>query len=195
MSVNTTRIQNSLNKAFRGFFLDAEDYEVPGMTDWWDGILQGYASPMLDSVHEFIKTRYRVFGDSSGALESWRPGDHSPVGDLDMGGELYLSSMLETLDKMELLLAALPKSVNLLRNLSDTECPKAKRQPKTLRLWKKVNRVLDRPVPVQVSAHASEPESQKTEKSSWNSIVELHSQLAGMESGDLLDLANSELTI
>jgi hypothetical protein len=194
MSVDTTRIQNSLNKAFRGFFLEPEDYEVPGMTDWWDGILQGYASPMLDSVHEFIKTRYRVFGDSSGALESWKPGDQSPVGDLDMGAELYLSSMLETLDKMELLLAALPRSVDLLRNIRDVEHPNAKRQPKTLRLWKKVNRVLDRPVPVQVNAHVTEPAPEVTEKSSWDTVVELHSQLAGMESGDLLDLAMTDLT-
>jgi hypothetical protein len=135
-AVDLVKIRLSLFEAFRGFHLDPAYGDVDGLWDWYqDTVVDAYRAPMVDTVNEFDAIRHRV-------LES------SPIGDVGTGEELFILSMFQALDTIEALAARLPTKVNVLRSLDAVQQrgPRV-RTPKTLRMWKKVNKVLICPTP------------------------------------------------
>jgi hypothetical protein len=170
-AVDLVRIRKSLFEAFRGFHLDPKYGDVDGLWDWYqDTVVDAYRAPMVDTVNEFDGIRYRVL-------------EHSPIGDVGAGEELFILSMFQALDTIEALAARLPTKVNVLRGLDAVQQrgPRV-RVPKTLRMWKKVNKVLICPTP---SVQKVEPVAPLEEDvSDWRKgrsdhqlMMDLHAQL------------------
>jgi hypothetical protein len=160
-----------LFEAFRGFHLDPAYGDVDGLWDWYqDTVVDAYRAPMVDTVNRFDGLKYL-------ALE------HSPIGDVGAGEELFILSMFQALDTIEALAARLPTKVSVLRSLDAVQQrgPRV-RVPKTLRMWKKVNKVLICPTPSDQKVEPVAP--LEKDVSDWRKgrsdhqlMMDLHAQL------------------
>jgi hypothetical protein len=119
---DTQPVARSLYKAFVGFGLPKEfREEVVQLTQWWaDTIVKPYKQPMLDLIEEFKDTQLKI-KDEEVQLD-----------------DVSLVILLERLEHMESLLTKLPKSVDLFRNMLMTMGMARDRQPKSVRLWRKL---------------------------------------------------------
>lgn len=174
-AVDLVRIRKSLWNAFRGFHLDPEYGDVPGLREWFEEeVACVYRAPMVEAINEFDAIKSRVM-------------EQSPIDSLEMGDELFILSMFQALDTIEALAARLPSKVNVLRSLDAVmqRGPRV-RVPKTLRMWKKVNKVLNCPPPPQaeiVQEVQSEPDVSdwRNGRSDHQLMMDLHAQLVSGE--------------
>jgi hypothetical protein len=170
-AVDLVKIRKSLFEAFRGFHLDPAYGDVDGLWDWYqDTVVDAYRAPMVDTVNEFDAIRHRV-------LES------SPIETVGAGEELFILSMFQALDTIEALAARLPTKVNVLRSLDAVQQrgPRV-RVPKTLRMWKKVNKVLICPTPSDQKVEPVAPLEKdvldwRKGRSDHQLMMDLHAQL------------------
>lgn len=170
-AVDLVKIRKSLFEAFRGFHLDPAYGDVDGLWDWFqDTVVDAYRAPMVDTVNEFDAIRHRV-------LES------SPIETVGAGEELFILSMFQALDTIEALAARLPTKVNVLRSLDAVQQrgPRV-RTPKTLRMWKKVNKVLICPTPSDQKVEPVAPLEKDVSdwrlgRSDHQLMMDLHAQL------------------
>lgn len=119
---DTQPVARSLYKAFVGFGLPKEfREEVVQLTQWWaDTVVKPYKQPMLDLIEEFKDTQLKI-KDEEVQLD-----------------DVSLIVLLERLEHMESLLCKLPTSVDLFRNMLMTMGMERKKQPKSVRLWRKL---------------------------------------------------------
>lgn len=173
--VDLVRVRKSLWNAFRGFHLDPEYGDVPGLREWFeDKVARSYRAPMVRAINEFDAIKSRVMEDS-------------PIGDLGPGEELFILSMFQALETIEALAARLPSKVSVIRSLDAVQQrgPRV-RVPKTLRMWRKVNKVLSCPRPPvneiarEVQTEVVGPDWRKG-RSDHDLLMDLHAQLMGGE--------------
>jgi hypothetical protein len=119
---DTRPVAKSLYQAFVGFSLAQKfRYEVVELTQWWaETIVKPYKQPMLDLIEEFKDTQAAI-RDEEVQLD-----------------DVSLVILLERLEKLEGLLCKLPTSVDLFRNMLMTMGMERKKQPKSVRLWRKL---------------------------------------------------------
>ena len=175
-AVDLVRIRKSLWNAFKSFHLDRAYAEIDGLPRWFEeNIAVAYRAPMVEAINEFDSIKSRVLEDS-------------PIDTLEPGGELFILSMFQALDTIEALAARLPTKVNVLRSLDAVQQRGPRiRVPKTLRMWKKVNKVLNCPPPPVRKVECVAPG--EVDVSDWRKgrsdhqlIMDLHAQLM---SGDM----------
>jgi hypothetical protein len=175
-AVDLVRIRKSLWEAYKPFHLDKDFLAIEGLFEWFEEeVASEYRAPMVRSINEFDAIKSRVV-------------EQSPMEDLGTGEEFFILSMFEALDTIESLAAKLPTKVSVFRSLNaGMQRGYGRRVPKTLRLWSKVNRVLERPTPVApeqpvVGAQRVECDDWRKGRSDHDILMDLHGQL--MSTGD-----------
>jgi hypothetical protein len=170
-AVDLVRIRRSLWNAFKTFHLDREYVEVEGLARWFeDEVAESYRAPMVESIQEFDAIKHRVLDDS-------------PMDDLGAGEEIYLLSMFQALDTIEALAARLPSKVTVVRSMSAVMHKSERvRVPKTLRMWRKVNKVLEKPQPAikektPVTPLSEDVKDWREGRSDHQLMMDLHAQL------------------
>lgn len=175
-AVDLVRIRKGLWNAFKGFHLDPEYGDVPELREWFeDSVARSYRAPMVRAINEFDAIKSRVLEDS-------------PISSIGDGEELFILSMFQALDTIEALAARLPSKVSVIRNLSAVQKRERVRVPKTLRMWKKVNKVLNCPRPPVQRVEYVTPETVnvsdwRKSRSDHDLIMDLHAQLMSGEIG------------
>lgn len=175
--IDLVRIRKGLWNAFRGFHLDPEYGDVPELREWFeDQVARSYRQPMVRAINEFDAIKSRVMEDS-------------PIGPIGDGEELFILSMFQALDTIEALAARLPTKVSVIRSLDAVQGrgPRV-RVPKTLRMWRKVNKVLNCPRPPVQRVEYVIPEQEvvsdwRKGRSDHDLIMDLHAQLMSGEIG------------
>jgi hypothetical protein len=124
---------------------------------------------MIQSIKEFDAIRDRVITDA-------------PMGEMGDGEEIFLLSMFQSLETIETLAARLPSKVQVVRSMTAMQKMVRPRVPKTLRMWKKINRVLEAPTPaIKVNKPAPQVVVPLTDwrksRSNQDIILDLHAQL------------------
>jgi hypothetical protein len=170
-AVNLPKIRISLFNAFKTFHLDRTyGGTIDGLARWFmDEVQESYQGPMIQSIKEFDAIRDRVITDA-------------PMGEMGDGEEIFLLSMFQALETIESLAARLPSKVKVVRSMTAMQKMVRPRIPKTLRMWKKINRVLERPTPaIKVNKPAGEVVVPLTDwrnnRSNQDIILDLHAQL------------------
>lgn len=175
-AVDLVRIRKSLWEAYKPFHLDKDFLAIEGLFEWFEEeVASEYRAPMVRSINEFDAIKSRVV-------------EQSPMENLGTGEEFFILSMFEALDTIESLAAKLPTKVSVFRSLNASmQKGHGRRVPKTLRLWKKVNVVLERPTPV--APEIPVVETQRVECDDWRKgrsdhdiLMDLHGVL--MSTGD-----------
>lgn len=139
LSVNLPKIRISLFNAFKGFHLDKDYYEA---IDGWDGCENGLARWFEDSVASVYRAPMVESINSFDAIKS-RVRDTSPMEVKTKEDDIYINLLLESLDTIENLAARLPRKVSVTRNMQAVMQAVRVRPPKTLTMWKRINRALD----------------------------------------------------
>jgi hypothetical protein len=135
-AIDLVRIRKSLWNAFKSFHLDRSYVEIDGLAAWFEeNIAVSYRAPMVEAINVVDYIKLRVMKGL-------------PIESLEPVEELSVLSMFQALDTIETLAARLPTKVNVLRSLDAVQQrgPRV-RVPKTLRMWRKVNKVLNCPPP------------------------------------------------
>jgi hypothetical protein len=170
-AVNLPKIRISLFNAFKTFHLDRTyGGTIDGLARWFmDEVQESYQGPMIQSIKEFDAIRDRVITDA-------------PMGEMGDGEEIFLLSMFQSLETIEALAARLPSKVQVVRSMTAMQKMVRPRVPKTLRMWKKINRVLEAPTPaIKVNKPAPQVVVPLTDwrnsRSNQDIILDLHAQL------------------
>nr|QDH88455.1 MAG: RNA-dependent RNA polymerase [Mitovirus sp.] len=177
-AIDLVRIRKSLWNAFKGFHLDSEYGDVPELREWFeDNVARSYRQPMVLAINEFDAIKSRVMEDS-------------PIDSIGDGEELFILSMFQALDTIEALAARLPTKVSVIRSLDAVQQRgRPVRVPKTLRMWRKVNKVLNSPSIV-ITKVENVGSPQHDDVSDWRKgrsdhqlMMDLHAQLMGNDMG------------
>jgi hypothetical protein len=175
--IDLVRIRKGLWNAFRGFHLDPEYGDVPGLREWFeDKVARSYRAPMVRAINELDAIKSGVMKDS-------------PIGPIGQFEEIFILNMFQALDTIEALAARLPTKVSVIRSLDAVQGKGPRvRVPKTLRMWRKVNKVLNCPRPPIQKVEYVTPETEMVSdwrkgRSDHDLIMDLHSQLMPGEIG------------